>query len=493
MTSTVRMVLALWRSRAAPSARERWFRGYLLVLVAACTVLPVLRMVWLWTATPAALTAVTSAGFPGVLAAGVLGLWLGATWAGGLRGPALFPPMLTSVLATSDQPRTAFLQPVLRAALVLGGCGMLSAAVAGATLLQHGVVDVVPALAITLGGLCVGVIATVLWLAGQVLPRGRGVLAGAFGGLALLGMVLPGFAAALPWTWLGEAIVHGASSGVGGLSLLALAGTTMVPMLLGRLGTSELIAQAARWQRASGFASTLDVQGAAQLYQALPTHGRAWRAVPVSARVWLSIARRDAVGALRSPGRLLAGLAMLAAGFGLVALASIGTGGALVPLLAGLLVIGGLGPVTGGLRAGIAAAGDLPLYGISDVQLAMMHLLVPAIVLLVLTGIVVVIMGTLGTVPPAAVTAGAALGSAALLIRAAAALKGPLPLGLLAPVSTPVGDVGALGRMIWALETPLLAGAAGLAAAPVLTTPSLWLGVCGTTAVIVLVRWRARR
>jgi hypothetical protein len=98
-----------------------------------------------------------------------------------------------------------------------------------------------------------------------------------------------------------------------------------------------------------------------------------------------------------------------------------------------------------------------------------------------------------GTATGPAIVSSLALGLLALLTRISTALKGPLPLALLTPISTPAGDPMAAVRMAWALDGPLLAAASGASAALAFEPPILLLGVGAILIGTGINRWRHRR
>ena len=85
------------------------------------------------------------------------------------------------------------------------------------------------------------------------------------------------------------------------------------------------------------------------------------------------------------------------------------------------------------------------------------------------------------------------LGLMTLAARVSGAMKGPLPPALLAPVPTPVGDLGAAARLAWALDGLLLTAAAGASVTLIAASPFPALIVGVTIGGLVLWRWRHRR
>ena len=129
---------------------------------------------------------------------------------------------------------------------------------------------------------------------------------------------------------------------------------------------------------------------------------------------------------------------------------------------ASVILFAALGPLTDGIRHAASVAGDLPLYGIGDGSLIAHHSLFPltlTVVVLVASSLIVALL--IGHSALAAGVAALVLGLMTLAARVSGAMKGPLPPALLAPVPTPVGDLGAAARLAWALDGLLLTAAAG--------------------------------
>ena len=203
---------------------------------------------------------------------------------------------------------------------------------------------------------------------------------------------------------------------------------------------------------------------------------------------------RDAIGAARTPGRLVVGVVALTASGVLITLAfAPGSPGWLLGAAAGLIAFAGLGPVTDGIRHAASVAGDFPLYGISDERLLANHALFPLVVLVIALLAAAVVCSILTGIPAASPLASAlALGLLALFTQVGNALKGPLPPELLTPIPTPMGDLGAAVRMTWAVDAVLLAASAGASAALAFESPLLLTGVAATVVIVGINRWRHR-
>ncbi len=487
----------IWRARHPRSRGDRLFVAYAVLMVLLIAIAPVVRAVWFSATSAVGVALFASSAASGVAVLITAVLWSGALLLGRDRGPALLPPFLIHALGTSDLPRSVVLRgPVLRAGALVTATTTCAAALVAGSLASHGLTGALGLGVFVLTGVVVGIVTTVAWLAGQALPR-----------LALpiaLGVIVLGVVAALvpaaqpftPWGWVGVAYPgRGSTPPVIGLVALAAGSIAVAPPLLNGLRVAELIAQATRWESASTFAASLDLSTAAALYQAHPHLGRRLRAVRPARPLWARFLIRDAVGAIRTPGRLIAGVLALAAAGTLLTLAlTPAAPGCLLGALAGLLAFAGLGPLTDGIRHAASVASDLPLYGIGDEHLLANHALFPlAVVVVVLLAAAAICAIVIGVTALAPVLSSFALGLLALLARVGNALKGPMPPALLTPVPTPAGDVAAAARVAWSLDGVLLATAAGASAALTVGSPYPLIATAAFLVSIGVHRWRHRR
>lgn len=497
MSTRTGAAIGIWRARHVRTAGDRGYLVYLVLVVALVTVAPVARAVWVSATSTEGIALLVSPAAPGVAVLIVAALWAGGLLVGRDRGPALHPPFLTHAFAASDLPRSeTFRGPLVRAGALVTAMTTIIAGLVGGSLASHGLSDLLGVAVFTWAGLMVGVISTVGWLAGQVFPRSAAPVALGVFVLGIVAAAFPFLHPFTPWGWVG--LVYpgiGAPHAAAALTALTAISVAAVPVLMNRLGLSALEAQAARWDSATAHATGLDLRSAAALYQRRPHVGRKARAVRTSGRLVWTFLIRDAIGAVRTPGRLIVGVTVLVVGATLFTLAFVpGTPGWLLGAVAGLVVFAGLGPFTDGIRHAAYVAGDLPLYGISDLHLLVAHALFPlAIVVLVLLATVVVCSILAGAPPAAPLTGALVLGPAALVARVGTGLKGPLPPALLTPIPTPMGDLGAAVRMAWALEAVLLAAAAGAAAAMVFEAPVVLVAVTAALLGVGFSRWRHRR
>ena len=200
--------------------------------------------------------------------------------------------------------------------------------------------------------------------------------------------------------------------------------------------------------------------------------GRRWRLRP-SGRVTLAILTRDALGVIRTPARSLLALAAAAAAAAVWGLAlgvgdpaAAGSGpdlGRVGALGAGatLLAYVALQPWCRGLATAAEGAGSPALLPVAPQGALLRHLLLPALLAVLAVGAGAgVLLGSGVPVdgPPAFVLgSGAVPLAAALALRMLSALKGTIPLRLLAPVPTPVGDASGINVLLWTLDGTIAA------------------------------------
>jgi len=476
---------------------DRVYFVYLFFLVSLVAIVPVVRVIWLGAISTQGLALLGSPSAPLVAQLCAVALWCAALLVGRNRGPAVLSPFLTYALGTSAlSRRRAFAAPVVRAGLTVTLVTGVIAAVIAVSLLAGGAVTETDVAVSAVAGLGIGAIAAVAWLCGQALPRLVAILVPAMIVLAALTVVLPALAPFTPWGWVALAYPVSGSSVIAAISLGVLAALTVVtvPWLLDRLDHSVLTAQAARWATAATHAGSMDLSTAASTYTTLPSIGRRLRAIRPGAGLWLTFLRRSAVGAVRTPGRLAGGVVGLSLGGVLIAGAFLPSGSPwMLGAAAGLVVFMAVGPLTDGVRHVAHVASDLPLYGVSDSRLLAMHAVLPVLIgAIIPTASAVIVAFVTGTgmegVPLAAL-----LGALAVLGRVSNALKGPMPPELLTPIPTPMGDLAALVRLVWALDGALIAALCGVGAAQVYSSPWTLLVVAAILIGIGLSRWRRRR
>lgn len=484
MSARLNAALAIWQARRPRGGGQSLYTAYVIVIVLFVAISPVVRLAWL------GLISDDGARFGSVWGSVSTTVLIAAAWSAALvigrhRGPALFPPFPLYALATSPLRRSIiFRRKVWLSGLLLAVVGAAVAALVGGSLLARGVVTPLEWAGLVLAGAAVGLITTIAWLAGQACPRAAPPLAPVVAGLALTITQLP----ALAPSWV-----------VLGLTGLAVCLIPTVPVLTNRLTISGLTLQAARWESAAIHTQGMDFSSSLTVYQAPPRIGRRWAAVRPQRSLAATFAIRGLMGALRSPARTIIGLTGVGLSAVLVSLATSLNGVAWLPgAAAGLLMFAGLGPLTAGLRHAVHIASDFPLYGVSDEALVGYHLLFPLLTLIGCLTVVVnayswIVDGTGGGSSAITLVAALFLGLVALIARLASALKGPLPPALLTPMPTPMGDVSAINRLVWAVDGVLLTTIAGAAATNLTQAPLPSAAFAGFVMFLSVRRWRHRR
>ncbi|MCJ1696246.1 hypothetical protein MT349_10670 [Rathayibacter caricis] len=441
----IRAVRALHRSRS--DHRDRAYSGYLAALTVLVVVLPVLRALALLAGDPAPALAGLEA--PAVVGA-VAGLLLpAAVLLGRVRGPAVDEPHPTAVLLDTDLPRRL----VLRRPVALSSASVVLAGTGGAVLIAVATESSLP-LAAGAGAAGAAVLA-VAWLAGECLPPRWSAGLAVATALAVLLPVGPGVvvSAALTGSDLSAAIA---------LALSASLALAMVPRLLDAVRGPLVLAQSRQWRATRDRGAIGEVADALGGYRARPRRLRGLSAVRIAPFV-VAVPVRDAVGALRTPGRSLAGAAALAASGVALAAAAVAPPSqlALPAVLAGVLAYCGAGVWSDGFRHAAATAGQPALLAPAPLDLLLLHGILP----LVLAVGLVVLAAVLASGPWALAAAVAVVAVAA---RAMDATRGPLPPSLLGPVPLPIGDGAGAVVLLWNLAGVLVTGAAavGVAAAP---------------------------
>lgn len=495
MTSRVSAPVRIWRTRHARSRGDSIYLAYMTLMVALVAIVPLVRAVSVGITSAEAVALLTAPTAQNVTTLATAGIWAFSLLLGRVRGPALRPPFLTHALASSKLPRAvSFRGPLLTSgatavALTTMVGGLISASLVSATRSTPS-----DALIFVLASTCVGIISTIAWLVGQAMPRTAAVLAPTVFALGVIASAIPALQPFTPWGWVG--LAHPVASATGSLTpLLALTAVAVAvaPALMNRITLTQLTSQALRWESATSYAAGLELAAATSVYQSAPTVGRHLCAVRPALRRPFTFLLRDAVGAARTPIRLAAAILALVASATLLMLSlSAESPNWALGAVAGVILFAGLGPLTDGIRHAASVASDLPLYGISDEQLLAHHVLFPAlttITMLVLTTVICALLtghaipGVLGSLT---------LGTLAIAARIGSALKGPLPPALLTPIPTPLGDLGAVVRLTWALDGLLLTALAGASAVLTFQSPLLLASVGAALTGLTIHRWRHR-
>ncbi|HXH33859.1 MAG TPA: hypothetical protein VNJ54_05530 [Plantibacter sp.] len=502
-----------------PRVADIAFIVYASILVALIVGAPLVRFAVLGLIEPDAASVVASItpGVASLLAAGaVLLVLLG----GRVRGPVVPRPAAVAFLADSPLPRRLTLRrPFVTSAIALVVGGLLAGGVVALSRLLVPADSVVSAgsrletafvvggagptepgavVAFLVGGLGFCVLLSVVWLLGQ---RGSGrvaaAIASAVATTGLIGLWLPALHTLTPWGWTGllwarlrgdsgivmlsgpqyEMLRDGASSSflisvqppaplvwpAVALVIVGVAALMFVPRSLDALRSAPLLEQAQRWQRVGVMVQSGDTAGAVGGLRSTPRSGRR---VPLrmTGPLWLVVLRRSLVGALRTPGRVLFGSAVLLAcgiGVGFTLALPDGVRWMLAVPVAFVAYLA-VGVWCDAVRHGVESAGTPTLYGRSTFTLVVAGAIAPLVV--------AVLLGGLGALLGA--LASPAAGGIALLeplwwwlllalwivvLRVFDAAKGPLPITLLMPVPTPFGDASSANVLLWQSDAVLLA------------------------------------
>ena len=246
--------------------------------------------------------------------------------------------------------------------------------------------------------------------------------------------------------------------GVGAVSGLCCVALLFVGQLSRGTGWQALRDQALRLDVVGALALTGDLRSAAGRLGAPVRSGRGWRWIAPK-RIAPLLVSRDLLGIARTPLRSLAALLGAAAAGTLLGAASTVQPPALAAISGAsalLLAYASIGPWCRGLRTAGETVGSPPLLPLSPAGLLLRHLIVPgALATLAIAGAAAAV-SPLASAPLGALL-GASLAALALALRLLGALKGPLPQRLLAPVTTPVGDMAGINVLLWNLDGPVWA------------------------------------
>lgn len=484
---------AYWRGRARRDVDRsgRGYTVYLSVLVSLVVGAPAVFAAWTLLRSDPVSHALRSSSGVTIVSTTVLALWIVALALGRVRGPVVLPGFLAYAMGSSPLSRwqvfgVVAVRAILLVAVVTGTVGAAAyMSLAGFAEWTAGSLIVFAA-----ASLATGVIAGVLWLTAEVHPKAPAMIGVAATIAGAAALAWPGLLHVLPWGWAGWLWGGGPAALIAPLGVLAIAAVVLIPVIVRRLSTEQVVWQGRAWSVAAEHTATFDFSSIAELYRARPSWLRGVDAVVPQISMALTILRRDVVGAFRTPGRLAAGLLQIAIG----AAAFVIWGASPLGCVAGaLLMSAGCGAMTDGLRhaTDVVSSTGTQLYGMSDARLVGLHALFPGVVvfLFALAGASPLLVGGEGMRAFGLVL----LPPLLLGIAAARMLRGDLPIALLAPIDSPFGDMGAMARMLWSLERPLLVAVAGATVAGL--PASLWgLAVLYLVVVSLLVRrWRRRR
>ena len=505
-TSTERDVLS--RSRAVAASRagltktsDPGYTVYVAILIVGIVAVPLIRALVLGLSSPevlAAMTAPSSYRAVGIVAAILAAC---ALLAARTRGPVVPSPFLTEFLAGSGLARSDTLRrPFLVTATVMVVAAVsISGLVVVAQLLEETAAVIQTAIMVLGSASYAGVLA-VLWLVGQSSPRRA---------TTPLALVILGSAIAVavgaddvvmfatPWGWLASLWESlGSDRPIHLWPVIALALSPLAflaaPALLNNLQPPELMAQSRRWQTIGSLVQTGDLAGATGALRAPPTRGRHDR-ISLTGPLPIVILQRDLGTARRFPTRTALGsVALVCAGWLSALTASAPDGVNWVAALSGsLLAYLAVGVLCDGLRNANENAGATSLYGWSTVKMIGSHAILPGLACFVL-GSVGTIAATFFGAPATALTWWMLLSVFIVLVRVVDCAKGPMPIGLLLPIVTPMGDISILNVIAWQADALIIvltaAGALTVLHATAGTQSALLLTACIGIVVALAVR-----
>ncbi|MDR3201727.1 MAG: hypothetical protein LBT54_01090 [Bifidobacteriaceae bacterium] len=468
MSAALRAARRVIDGRAGhPTAKDRAYAVYLTVLVIAMAGYPAVNFA---VERIGSLEISTSAARP----VGMVLLVI-APLAGAIRGPAIPPLPFTALVVAGPTAQSATLRRTAgwSRGLVAGGCAVvaaLAAAASGASGWEAAAFAVGAALA----GWAVGL----AWLLGQALSDSKWTMPClALGVAALVFPVVGWLTGRSPAGW----VIMAAS--------LAAAEAFAVPRVLDSLRPSRLASQARRWTAMRGAVLAGDVAAALARVESPPRLGRNW-APRLGSSAGAGIVLRDLLGILRYPGRAAWwALVSLGAGFGA------GWFGRGALAFAGIAVTSyfAAGGWARGLRIHVRGAGGSDPFGIGRRPRMAWHAGVPiaVVVALELAGwVTAVALGGAGRGDWAMV---GLVGVMAVGMQAASAAKGPMPVVLLTPITSPFGDLSVLPVTAWMADSVLVCALAGGVTGQAAAGAALALLGAGCLGAWGLALWRVGR
>ena len=486
----------LSRSRAVAASRagltgahDAGYTVYLAILVVVIVAVPLLRTLVLALSNPVVLAAMTSP--DGYRAVGVIAAILaaGALLTARTRGPVVPSPFLTEFLAGSGLPRSRTLgRQFLVTVVVTTLATVTTSGLAVVAVLLDAPSVAVPGALLVLGSAAYAGVLAMLSLIGQSCPRRvttplalvilSGGMAVAFG-LDILTLTTPWGWLALLWQSLGtDSTITWWPAVALALSPLAF---LAAPALLNSLRLAELMAQSRRWQTIGTLVQTGDVAGATGALRAPPTRGRHIR-ILFTGPLPVAILQRDLGAARRFPARTALGsLVLFGAGWLSAQTGSAPAGVDWIAALAGsLLAYLAVGVFCDGLRHANENARS-SVYGWSAVKMIGSHALLPVLACFIFGSAGTVVATSFGA-PVAAVAWWMLLSIFVVAVRVLDCAKGPMPIGLLLPIPTPVGDVAILNVIAWQADALIIvltaAGALTVLHADTGPASAVWLTLC---------------
>ena len=498
VAETMRAVRFVRRARSGGySPGNTAYAVYIAVMLTALVLAPLLRLAVVGMAQPAVLAVLQAPGASVVTGAAIGLFFAGMALLGRVRGPVLLSPFLTVAIAGNPFPRRqtlrrSFLVSAVILIALVTGAGVIVAAV----LATAGYATWASAIAFLAGLLLSCALAAVAWLAGQVLPTRRAsLLAGAITLVTVATTLAPGAEIIAPWGWVSLLYPAGAVPAwapLGALLALAVLAFVCVGPLLDRLSGAAMLAQARRWQLVGIFGATGDLASALAQFRALPQTGRTWSAVRGN-HLAVTFLIRDLIGSLRTPARFVAAAVTLGGAGFLMAIAIAAAPSVMwLPTLTGsILCYLALGVWSDGFRHAIEAAAAAPLYGVRSGRLLLLHSILPVLCVLVFAGAGAVVSTASGA-PVLGVFAAITISLFAVTMRIFDSAKGPMPLALLAPVPTPLGDFSGLLVLYWQADAVIITGMVATALTLAAASAAIWLSLFLPAAAVMLVLTRRR-
>ncbi|MWV59938.1 hypothetical protein [Rathayibacter sp. VKM Ac-2754] len=477
---TIAAVHSAYRSRAGRRSAGA-YSGYLAAMLLLVVVLPTARAIALALVDPAVGRALAEADLVALVSLVAGAALPAAVVLGRARGPAVDEPHPIALLLETEARRWLVLR---RAVAVSGTVALTGVALAAVAVALASGSPLLPA---ALAGAAFGVAVTVAALAGQCLaPSRSAALAAGLALSALVALLLPGAARITPGGLVALAVAGPPTAALGAaLAVVALAVLVLpvAPRLLDSASGPTLLAQSRRWRAAVTGAATGDIADSLSGYRSLPRRNRGVHAVRVGPFA-LTVVVRDAIGALRTPGRsAAAGLALLAAGVA-VAVAAVAPPSLLaVPAAAaGVLAYLGAGVWSDGFRHAAETAGQTAFVAPPPLELLLLHGMLPLVLAVALA-----VLGA-ALVPGAALAPAVAVALVAVAARAMDATRGALPPALLSPVPLPIGDGAGAVVLLWNLAAPMVS--AGAAVAVVAAAPLVALAPIVAAGCLLVARRR---
>lgn len=498
----------LKRRTGLPTTGDSAYNIYVALLVVLIVVFPIARTMMIGLAMPEIATvsavALTAAPMTIMLLLATLGLVL----VGAIRGPVVpsipfidmvvASPMARAIVVTRSFRRDRTILVVL----ATGGAAVLVGGAAFA-----GPIDLAGTILFFCATAVGAWLLSLLWLIGQLSTSLRRTAIRALCVALLVSVtlsLLPGGGDVLEWfgpwgwasqTWSAVREGIGRSSAIAGLLLvLSLFIMRFTVSLLDALSYDDLASQARRWGTIAVLAMSGDIKSAANKLKAVPRRGRHWRVI-FSPNPVIAIFTRDIVGVLRFPARSACfALATVAAGALLAYSLTSPSGGVLFAYAAPVVLYFAVGGWAEGLRFHASMIGSSSPFALGAPLQAALHALLPATVSTALApvGALLALVMVPYSQPMMALGYVVAMVLFVVVLQAFSAFKGPMPIELLTPVPTALGDLSFLNVAFWlsdAVTIALIIG--GVVTSIVISAQAPGTGLIWIVAVTLLMAWWA--